>query len=146
MLANITRLWTDLTLKCYNALYILILFNCGRGDVHRTQPMISTLLFFKQINQIKKNKKKSDISFHLTVAFRVTIWSFFVSMASYLGCWRSIYICDSLVIEIKRQKESDTEVKFQRFNKKTTYLYHSPKPVMPVLNDRVLYKKKKNTI
>lgn len=30
--------------------------------------------------------------------------------------------------------------KIQR-DKKKTYLYHSPKPVMPVLNDRFLYKK-----
>lgn len=45
LLADITRLWTDLTLKWYNVLYILILFNCGEGDVHRTQPTKSTVLF-----------------------------------------------------------------------------------------------------
>lgn len=33
--ADITRLWTDLVLKCYNVLYVLILFSCG---IHRTQP------------------------------------------------------------------------------------------------------------
>lgn len=50
MLADVTRLWTDLVLKCYNVLYILILFSCGSGGIHRTQPTGKKKnLLFKQM-------------------------------------------------------------------------------------------------
>lgn len=76
MLADITRLWTDLTLKCFSVLYILILFNCGRGLC----PQISTVIF----KQMFQSKKKDNMIFHLIVAFLVTIWSF---LCPWLPIW-----------------------------------------------------------
>ena len=54
MLADITRLWTDLILKCYNVLYILILFRCGKRETHRTQPKKINCAF--QVDVLMKKK------------------------------------------------------------------------------------------
>lgn len=53
MLADITRLWTHLVLKCSNVLYVLILFSCGSGDIHRTQPTEKKKNYFlsRYVNQ-----------------------------------------------------------------------------------------------
>lgn len=85
MLADITRLWTDLILKCYNVLYILILVHCGRGETHRTQPKKINCAFQADVLM----KKIDNMVFHLTVAFRVTVWIF---LCPWLPIWIEVYI------------------------------------------------------
>lgn len=54
--ADITRLWTDLVLKCYNVLYVLILFSCG---IQRTQPTGKKKIYFLRrcVNQEGGNSR-----------------------------------------------------------------------------------------
>lgn len=57
-LADITRIWTDLTLKCYNtSLYYSIEEEEEEGT---TQPTTNWLCFFKQMFQSKKKKRKNE--------------------------------------------------------------------------------------
>lgn len=111
------------------------------------------------------------------MAFRGTIWRFSlcesvcgcvcvcVSMASYLGCWRKIYICDLFWYKIKEKRSKGTNKRNRSsraknnfgFNnspgffllnpitaERKTYLQRSPKPGMPVLNKSFLYNTKLN--
>lgn len=117
MLADITRLWTDLILKCYNVLYILILFNCGREKYTRLSLQKSTVLSKQMFQSQKKRQKKLNMIFHLTVAFRVTIWSF---SCPWLPIWgvREIFISVTLwgkkYIQTNKWQKETSEYKDRR--------------------------------
>lgn len=79
--------------------------------------------------------------FHLTVAFRVTIWSFFVSMASYLGCWKNIYICDVSIKKLTNEKKK-RQTQWKK-NNITQEQFHT---INTVLMIPLLYVKMQNPI